>query len=177
MLVYAGITVWVTAAITRDRSRALFYGSVTGSVTGAMWIINLALETFANLSALGVPVTAPFLLGGFALWGTAGYLAARRTGSLPSGILAAIWSAMICVVMTITFGLLLTYTSLSHLEQQLVTDPDFLRSHWRDLRAFAIANSFDAAFSHLLGGLLIGTIVGAVGGALSLLVRRSAYPA
>ncbi len=173
LLVYAVITVWLTAVITADRSRALFYGSVIGIVTGALWIINLTLETFADLSAPGLLATAPFLLGGVALWGAAGFRAAQRTGSMSSGIVAAVWSAMICVLMTVVFGLLLTYTSLPHLAQQLVADPDYLRSHWRDLRAFAIANSFDSAFSHLLGGLLIGVIVGAVGGCLGLRVPRS----
>jgi len=76
---------------------------------------------------------------------------------------------MVCVLATIAFGVLLTYTSLPHLARQLVGDPDFLRSHWRDPRAFAIANAFDAASSHLLGSLLIGAIVGATGSALGLL--------
>lgn len=174
LLVYAVITVWVTAATTLDRSRAFFYGSVIGLVTGALWIINLALETFVDLSALGLLATAPFLLGGFVFWSAAGYRVAQRTGSVSSGVLAAVWSAMICVLLTIAFGLLLTYTSLSQLEHQLVADPDFLRSHWLDLRAFAIANAFDSAFSHLLGGLLIGTIVGVASGFLGFLVRRRA---
>lgn len=173
LLVYAVITVWVTTVIASDRSPDLFYGSVMGCVAGALWIINLALETFEDLSALGLLATAPFLLGGFALWGAAGFHAARRTGLMSSGVLAAVWSAMICVLMTVVFGLLLTYTSLSHLEHQLVADPDFLRSHWRDLRAFAIANSYDSAFSHLAGGLLIGTVAGAVGGCLGLVVPWS----
>lgn len=177
LLVYAAITVWVTAVITSDRRWALFYGSVIGVVTGVLWIINLALETFADLSALGLLATAPFLLGGFVLWGAAGFHTARRTGSVSSGLLATIWSAMICVLMTIAFGLLLTYTSLPHLEHQLVADPDFLRSNWRDLRAFAIANSFDSAFSHLLGGLLIGIIVGAMASCLGLLVPWRHSPA
>jgi hypothetical protein len=174
LLIYAVIAVWVTAAPTSDRSRALLCGSVMGLVTGTLWIINLALETFADLSRLGLLATAPFLLGSFVLWSAVGFRTAQRTGLLSSGVLAAIWSAMICVLMTIGFGLLLTYTSLPRLERQLVTDPDFLRSHWWDLHAFAIANSFDSAFSHLLGGLLIGTIMGVAGGALSFLVPRSA---
>ncbi|HLJ67935.1 MAG TPA: hypothetical protein VKX16_11300 [Chloroflexota bacterium] len=173
LLVYALITIWVTAATTSDRDRALHYGSMMGVVTGVLWIINLALETFADLSALKLLATAPFLLGGFALWGVAGFRTAQRTGSIPSGVVAAIWSAITCVLMTIAFGLLLTFTALPHLENQLVADPDFLRSHWRDLRAFAIASSFDSAFSHLLGGRLIGTIVGAAGSWLSLLARHN----
>ena len=171
LLVYAAIAVWVTADMSSDRRRGLLQGNVLGLLTGAMWIVNLALETFANLSPVGPAATAPFLLGGFVLWGVAGFRAARSTGSMSAGILAAIWSAIICVLMTITFGLLLTYTSLPRLEHDLVTDPDFLRSHWHDVRAFAIANSFDSAFSHLLGGLIVGTVFGAAGGFLGLRPR------
>lgn len=174
---YAVIVVWLTADTDTHRRWPLVYGSAVGPIAGGIWIVNLALETFANLSPLGLLATAPFLLGGFLLWGVAGFCAARRTGSVSSGVLAAVWSAMICVLMTIAFGLLLTYTSLPRLEHNLVADPDFLRSHWSDLRAFAIANSLDSAFSHLLGGLLVGTIVGAAGGFLGLLVRRRASPA
>ena len=135
-----------------------------------MWVVHLALETFS--SAAGIPVTAPFLLGAFVLWGVAGFVGARQTDSLSPGIVAAIWSAMICVVVAITFGFLLTYTSLPTLERQLVADPDFLRSHWDDLRAFAIANSFDSAFSHLLGALLVSAVFGTVGSVAGILSRR-----
>jgi len=149
LLAYAALVVWATAGGDAGRGRALADGSVIGALAGALWVANLTLETFADLSALGLLATAPFLLGGFALW-----------------------AAMVCVLATIACGVLLTYTSLPQLERQLVGDPDFLRSHWRDPRAFAIANTFDAASSHLLGSLLIGAIVGATGGALGLLSRR-----
>lgn len=174
LLVYAAIVIWATADSDAGRGRTLAEGGVVGVITGALWIANLALETFADLSALGLLATAPFLLGGFALWGVAGFRAAGRARSVSAGLRAALWAAMTCVLATIAFGVLLTYTSLPHLARQLVGDPDFLRSHWHDLHAFAIANTFDNAASHLLGGLLIGTIVGATGGSLGLLIRREA---
>ena len=119
--------------------------------------------------------TAPFLLGGFALWGGAGYQAARRTASLPMGIMAAVWAAMLTVLLTVTFGLALGFLALPHLTAMMIGDPDFARSGWLDARAFAIANQFDSAFSHLLGALIIGTAVGALGAGAALLRRGLAH--
>jgi hypothetical protein len=172
LAVYGGIVVWATASPTARHATALRIGLAVGLITGALWIIDLALETFADLSGgASLLASASLLLGGFALWGVGGLLAAWRTGSASLAVLAAIWSAMICVLLTVTFGWLLTYAALPRLASILINDPDFLRSGWHDLRAFAIANSFDAGFSHLLGGLIIGAIVGAIGGWIGLLGR------
>jgi len=173
LIIYAGIAFATTTNTSPQRHVALRLGAAIGLVTGILWVINLALETFSHLS--GIPVTAPFLLGAFVLWGVAGFLAARQTGSLALGIVAAIWGAMLCVLLAITFGLVLTYTSLPTLAQQMIADPDFLRSDWSDLRAFAIANAFDSAFSHLLGALLVSTVFGTGGslaGVLTIRLRR-----
>ena len=171
LLAYAGIVVGVTTDPGPDRRIALRTGAVTGLFTGAMWIINLAIETFATLSwPANLLATAPLLLGAFVPWGvTAGY-GAWRTGSISLGILVAVWAAMICVLLTITFGFLLTYTSMPTLQHDLVSDPDFLRSGWDDLSAFAIANTFGSGFSHLLVAPIVGTVVGAVGSFASLLL-------
>lgn len=171
LLIYAGLACATTTTVNPQRRIALRIGAMLGVITGAMWTINLALETFAPVA--GIAVTAPFLLGAFVLWGVAGCLATRRTGSLGNGVIAAIWAAMLCVLLAITFGFVLTYTSLPTLERQMVGDPDFFRSRWSDMRAFAIANAFDSAFSHLLGGLLVSAIVGALGSAMAKLTDRS----
>ena len=181
LLVYGSIVVFATTNLDPDRLIALRQGAVVGLITGTMWVVNLALETFADLSgSANLLATAPFLLGAFVLWGVAGGRVVWQSGSLGGGILAAVWAGMVCVLITITFGFLLTYTSLPRLEQMLATDPDFIRSHWADLRAFAIANSFDSAFSHLLGTLLIGTIIGVSGSLVGLFLsglwRRQSVP-
>ncbi len=168
LLVYAGVVFAVTTGPGPRRRVALRTGVLVGVVTGALWIVNLTLETFANLpSGAGFLASAPFLLGAFALWGAAGGRSAWQTGSLRLGALAALWAALICVLMTITVGFVLAYTSLPRLAQALATDPDYLRSGWRDLRAFAIANQFDAAASHLLIAPVVAVIVGLVGGLIS----------
>ncbi|GAC1634867.1 MAG: hypothetical protein NVS4B2_21920 [Chloroflexota bacterium] len=173
LLVYAAIAVWITRPSMGGGRVALRPATIMGLGTGVLWIVNLSLETFAGISGAGIAATAPFLLGGFALWGCAGFLTARGSGSAGFGVVGAMWSAMICILATITFGFVLTYTSVTTLEHLLAGDPDFLRSHWSDLRAFAIANSFDSAFSHLLGGLVVSTVVGGVGGLSALAADRT----
>jgi hypothetical protein len=173
LCVYAGVALALTANANPDRQVALRTGTILGLITGALWVVNLAGETFTTLNnAIGLLSTAPFLLGGFALWGVAGFLGVRRTGLFSLGILAAVWGAMVCVLLTITFGFLLVYTSLPWLERDLLNDPDWLLSGWTDLRAFAIANTFFAGFTHLLGALLIGTLAGAIGGVLGLFNKQ-----
>jgi len=78
LIIYAGVAFATTINASAKRHAALRIGATVGLITGAMWIINLALETFSHLS--GIPVTAPLLLGAFVLWGVAGFLATRQTG-------------------------------------------------------------------------------------------------
>jgi len=40
--------------------------------------------------------TAPFFLGGFLLWGVAGFQTARRFGGLWVGIRGAVWASISC---------------------------------------------------------------------------------
>lgn len=170
LVIYAGMALAITTHADTRRTVALRTGTILGLITGAMWVVNLYGETFTNLNgSMGILSTAPFLLWGFFLWGVAGFLGARRTGAMRLGILSAVWCAMFCVLMTITYGFLLLYTSLPHLQHDLINDPDWLHSGWNDLHAFAIANTYFAGFTHLLAALLVGTIVGAAGSGIGML--------
>jgi hypothetical protein len=163
-VVYAVIAFLTIRRISPQAEVAARAGLLFGLLTGCLWLVNLTLETFTNLSGGGsILATAPFLLGGFLLWGAAGAVAAWRTSSIGPGLLAAVWSAMICVLLTVAYGLTLPLVALPRLQQQLTNDPDFLRSRWTDLHAYVLANSFDAGFSHLLGALVIGLTLGALG--------------
>ena len=166
LFVYAGIVLAIAVtSFVPGRLQALRVGTIIGLTTGVMWVVNLGLETFTNLSGLtSILCTAPFLLGAFVLWSIGAGQIGWTSGAPVQGVLAAVWSAMICVLITIAFGLLLTFTSIPRLEQQLAADPDYLRSGWSNIHAFAIANSFDSAFSHLLGALIIASVAGTVGG-------------
>lgn len=173
LLIYAAIAFAMTAKRGERWHTILRTGTIIGLMTATMWIINLSLETFSQFS--GILATAPFLLGAFVLWGIAGGIGAWRARAAFPGIAAAIMAAMICVLTTVAYGFLLTYTSLPRLERDLANSPEFLRSGWDDLRAFAIANTFDSGFSHLLGALIVSTIFGAIGSGAGLLLVHHSY--
>ncbi|HEX3273056.1 MAG TPA: hypothetical protein VHR15_20590 [Ktedonobacterales bacterium] len=177
LIVYAVIAFLTTRRISPQVDVASRVGLLFGLLTGCLWLVNLTLETFTNIGGgAGILATAPFLLGGFLLWGVAGVVAAWRTGSIGSGLLAAIWSAMIFALLTIAYGWTLPLVAQARLRQQLVNDPDFLRSRWTDLQAFVLANSFDSGFSHLLGALVIGLTLGAIGAVAAVWLKGSRQP-
>jgi len=168
LLVYAAFGIWLGTLRSTSHRIALEVGVALGLLTGALWLVNLTTETFTDLTGrLGILATAPFLLGAFALWGVAGAVAAWRTHRVHLGLLAALTSAILCVLLTVTYGFLLPYVALPLLEQALVGNPDYLRSGWADLRAFTIANTFDAGFSHLLVAPIVAALVGGLGGTLA----------
>ncbi len=171
LISYGIIVVWLTHHPSRRRQTALQVGTWVGLITGLLWIINLASETFRARS--DISSTAPFLLGGFALWGVAGFLSTRRTNTFTQGIVAAIWAAMLTVLLSVTFGFVLGLVAEPRLEQLMIGDPDFLRSGWQDRHAFTIANQFDSGFSHLGGALIIGSLVGTLGAAVGTIRSRS----
>jgi hypothetical protein len=172
LFVYALIMFLTTRRISPQAEVAARVGLLFGLLAGCLWLVNLTLETFTNLSrAAGILATAPFLLGGFLLWGVSGAVAAWRAGSIGPGLLAAVWSAMICALLTISYGLTLPFVASDQLGQALANDPDFLRSRWTDLHAFVLANSFDSGFSHLLGALIIGLTLGAIGAVAAVWLR------
>src|SRR5262245_7086109 len=174
---YAVIAFLTTSRISPQADILARVGLLFGLLTGCLWLINLSLETFTDLSGgASIFATAPFLLGGFLLWGVAGAGAAWRTGSIGSGLLAAVWSAMICALLTIAYGWTLPLVTLARLRQELVNDPDFLRSRWTDLHAFVLANGFDAGFSHLVGALIISLMFGALGSLAAAWLKGSRQP-
>jgi hypothetical protein len=171
---YLAIALFTTRWTGPQGDVAARVGLSFGLLTGCLWLVNLTLETFTDLSGgAGILATAPFLLGGFLLWGVAGAVAAWRTNAIRPGLLAAVWSAMTCALLTVAYGWTLLLVASARLEQDLVNDPDFVRSRWTDLHAFVLANSFDAGFSHLLGALAISLTFGALCAVAAVWLRGS----
>lgn len=120
---------------------------------------------------------AGHLLGAFVLWTAGAAVVARRTQSLPTGVLAAVVAAIFCVTTTIAFGFALAYLALPTLEQNITSSPEYLASHWSDLHSFAIANTLDAAFQHLTLAPIIATVTGTLGAVAATRWRsRAALP-
>jgi hypothetical protein len=115
------------------------------------------------------------MLGGFLIWGIAGYWVTRKTGEVKAGIVASCWSAMVSVLMAVTFGLILMSVNVPS-PAYVSTWSEFKQSGWSNAHAFAIANSFEAVLSHLVIGPIVGTIFGILGvGIAKLLPGRSAF--
>ncbi len=152
---------------------AVSVGAIAGLIGGITEMASMTLESLVTLPQLVVTVTTgAAMLGLFLLFGVAGFLGGRRTGSFWLGLGTAIWSAMVAILFTVTFGFLLVNTSLLKLAHDEIGDPDYLRSGWTDVRAYAIANTFDAGFTHLVEAPVIAAALGVAGGGIGRLAAK-----
>jgi hypothetical protein len=173
LFVYAFLGGWVTANPRPDHAAALRIATAFGLVSGVVSVAHIAQETYVRLPPQEVAiVTWGFILAMFAPWAIAGFVAARRTRRGSLGLFAGVWSSAVCMVLTVSFGFGQLLTSLGRLQRQDAGSPDFVRSGWSDLPAFAIADVFEAGFWHLLIGPAVALCLG---GAAALAARLSWY--
>ncbi len=167
LIVYGVLVLWITTTSGLPRQTATARGTIFGLITGALLVTHMTLENFVDLGPrLNGITTLTFMFSAFMLWGVAGYVVARSTKSIFSGITAAVWSAVVSTLITVTFGFALMYSSVPRPEY-VATWAEFKRSGWTDARAFAIANTLDAGFSHLAIAPIVGIIFGAIGAAIA----------
>jgi hypothetical protein len=163
LVAYAFLGGWVTSHPPPDHAAALRIATAFGLVSGVLSVAHIAQETYVTLPPHEVAiVTWGFMLAMFAPWAIASFVAARRTRRGSLGLFAGVWSSAVCMVLTVSFGFGQLLTSLDRLQRQDVGSPDFLRSGWPDLRAFAIADVFEAGFWHLLIGPAVAVCLGGV---------------
>ena len=168
LIVYALLAAWATSSGGPVRQTILLNGTALGLISGALEIVHIAVENFAGLGGSAESIsTGFFMLGLFLLWGTAGYLAARSAATVGPGVLAGSWSAIVAMLLTAAFGLLLLNTFLTRLELKNIGSPDLIRSGWTDLRAFTIADHFEAVVKVLLVGPILGAVFGGLGGLIA----------
>ena len=171
--VVAGALPWLTERIAHGPS-ALRIGALVGVIGGAIEVVSTALESLVSLPQTVVAVTTGVAqVSLFLLFAVAGFLGSRRTQRFWSGLSAAIGSAMVAIVIVVTFGFLLITTSLPTLAHNEIGDPDYLRSGWTDISAFAMANTFDAGFTHLVEAPIIASVLGAAGSGIGQIGRRN----
>jgi hypothetical protein len=169
IVVYGALVFVATGATSPLPRRILSIATIIGCCLGLLEVANISVETFTGLSAgSNLAATAPLILGPFAVWSLVGGWAARATGQLRTGVLAAVWTGMVTMMIGVTFGFLLALAAPARFERILATDPDYVRSGWPDVRAFVLANTFDNGFTHLVGALVVGTLVGLIGSAIGI---------
>ncbi len=167
LMVYGLLVMWTTARPDPLRQTILQMGTPLGVIGGVLQIVHMLLENLVDFGAANGAATLLSMLATFVLWGVAGYRAARTTPAIGVGVLAGSWSAVVTMLMTVTFGFALLYSSIPRLDY-VATWPEFQRSGWRDVHAFSIANTLDSGFSHLL----IGPVAGAIFGGIASIIGR-----
>ncbi len=163
LILYALLVIWATSRPDAGRQRTLQIGTRLGLIAGIVQIVHMLLENLANFGVANGTVTLSSMALTFLLWGLAGYRASRATTSTGSGVLAGSWSAMLTMLIAVSFGFALLYSSIPPLDY-VASWPEFQRSGWKDVHAFSIANTLDSGFSHLLIGPIIGALFGGVAG-------------
>jgi hypothetical protein len=176
LLIYCVVMTWPSG----PRSLLLRpqFATILGAVGGLVQVIHLAVERFCSFTQLwnGL-VTLAFMLATFVLWGYAGYRAGSAGLSLSASCRIAIWSAIVTMTIAVTAGTLLEYL-LAPVPLAVISQwAEFKRSGWNDVKAFSIANTMDAASSHLLIGPIVASIFGALGYALARMIRPATHQA
>src|SRR6202011_6157920 len=162
-VLYGFIVLWVTRTDDPVCRTAVKVGTPLGLIAGVIQIAHLTQEEFWDLGKVGNDISGfGLLLCTFALWGMAGHRAARGTGAVRSGAMAGLWSAIVTMSLLILFGFFVEFYLATPKPEYVATWGEFKRSGWTDIHAFTIANTLDAAQSHLIIGPIIGAVSGGI---------------
>lgn len=164
-----------TAGKPGARLDGLQFATAWGMAGGALLVVHMALENFGRHLGENATITLAFMLATFLLWVVTGFVVARNTASILPGCRAGCWCAVVSVLVAVTFGFVLMFFDVPSPDYVSIW-PEFKQSGWTDARAFAIANTLDAGFSHLLAGLVLGSLFGLIGGSLGRLWPKSPGP-
>ncbi len=162
---------WAWLSTSGQVATALALGAKLGLFLGALAAVNHLLEFFADLrpplpTILGVGMWAVLFLS----YGAAGSAAYRRLGELRFAVLASVWSAIICTVITVLFASGLALLFMPRMKD--VLSGDFAGSGMTDAGAYVIRNLFDAGSSHLLISPVVAVITGLTAAVIGLVLRR-----
>lgn len=163
LLVYAGVIVVVVANRGADWDEELQNSAFFGSIAGLVEVINIALERagFAQSFAAAFSLTCMIVL--FLLWALAGARTARDLQHFRPGVIAAVMSAGVCMVIGVTAGFATELFIAPPRPDVISTWAEFRRSGWLDAQAFGIANTLDSGVTHLWMAPMIALVAGSIG--------------
>jgi hypothetical protein len=166
LVVHASFLIWATRSANGLGWAVLSRAALFGLISATVEAVHISMETFVHLNARAATIsTGAFMLSLFLVWAIAGYSAARSRISL--GWRAGLGSATFAMLLVSAFGLLLLNLCPHRLELNNIGSPDLIRSGWTDLRAFTIADIFEAVVKVLTIGPILGAVFGGIGGLLA----------
>jgi hypothetical protein len=161
LIAYAVAAVWVGRRQGASWDAILRVATLFGILGGIAEVLNIALENC--IPAIHTPaLPIPFMLGIFTSWGVAGFRVARSLNSVRAGVLTAVSSAAICMLLAVAAGFVIEFFAAKPGPAYISTWAEFKRSGWTDARAFGLANTLDSAFTHLLVAPGVALVFGAV---------------
>jgi hypothetical protein len=167
-VLYGFIVLWVTRTDDPVCRTGVKVGTPLGLIAGVIQIAHLTQEEFWDLGKVGNGISGfGLLLCTFLVWGMAGHRAAREPGAVRSGTMAGLWSAIVTMSLLILFGFFVEFYLATPKPEYVATWGEFKRSGWTDIHAFTMANTLDAAQSHLIIGPIIGGISGGIAGVIT----------
>jgi hypothetical protein len=173
LLVYSGMVVWLSERRGAWWDKILLTAAAFGVAAAAVDLVGLIIEDGLLFHVRGPVMQIAMMLALFTLWGIAGSRAARALGSVRAGLLAAVLSAGVCMMIAVAAALIVQLFLVRPSLADVATWGEFKRSGWSNPRAFAIANTLDSGFTHFVIAPVIAAITGGVG---SLLGRYSSTP-
>ena len=148
------------------RKRAVLCGTATGTVE----VLNITLENVAPAIAHSPGFAITFMLIVFLAWGAAAAWTMRVTRIRWMAVITAVSSAGICMLIAVLAGFLMQLFLTRPNLAEVARWAEYKRSGWADVQAFALANTLDSGFTHLLLAPLVAALFGTLG---TLIVRTS----
>lgn len=160
LVVYAIALAWIGRRRAASWEEILRNAGWYGLGGGLLDIVNIAMEN-------GVPVALPIptltigvMVTLFLSWGAAGFRTTRVLGSIRAGVVAAVLSAGMCMLMAVAGGFAIEFFLHPPDPAYVATWAEFKRSGWSDARAFGLANTLDSALTHLVVAPAVALVVG-----------------
>jgi hypothetical protein len=149
---------------------------VFGGITGTIEVINVGIENGIPFLVRGPVVPIGFMLTTFTVWGIAGFRTARSLKSPRAGLLAAVSSAGICMLIAVAAGFIVQFFLAPPEPAYISTWAEFQRSGWTDARAFGVANTLDSGFTHLVVAPIVALCFGGLASLVAQLTSTRVSP-
>ena len=170
LIIYMTVVLWLGA---KSRPQLLPYPEIAliaGAAAGAFEIFGIIIENlFPAQTFLPIAVELSIFLS----WAGVGALASRRGHSVRAGILTAVTTAALCMVIGVCGGEIAEFFVHPPPASEVSKWAEFQRSQWSDSALFQIANTMDSATTHLTMAPLVALILGSAGAAAGLAGRKS----
>ncbi|MBV9614662.1 MAG: hypothetical protein JO031_04295 [Ktedonobacteraceae bacterium] len=168
ILMYGWFALFRTKASTPAERMALRQGVLWGLLCGVVWIIELLVanvgnpqvEQFSHILYYGTA------LAGYLLPGLVGLLTAWRTRRITLGLQAGLLCGMFGGLMIFLASFVLSALFLQAGQSDPQTIHEFQRSGLPDITTYMVGDYLGGMIAHLWIGLITGSFLGALGGAI-----------